>query len=446
MRRFLWPCVIILAIVTLLGGAAGIVKALFGSRFDAQVADMKAKGEPLTVAEIIGPPVPDDRNAAVVFMQIDALQQSGSYDDALKTLDEFTAPYVISHSDADWKAAEMALAKMEPLRLLADQALARPECRFEVDRNEPLSTLFQQFPALRNIVAASRASALVNAREGRMDMAVEDIRTPARIARILEKEPMLINHLMRMSFLSRSARTACDVAGCGSLNERQARELFGELGKLDIAQSARRGWMGERAVALHYSDPKYLRQMLTTQSRLSSVHPAAGNALYGTLSAVYGQTALKGDIALYLKYTGAQLESSGLTYREAKARGIADNPQDLPFYAVFSQMFSPNFSYTTLRRYGTEADVALAKTLLAAVAYKDRFGTYPSSLHELKSRLGWRLPRDPFSGVDLIYKLSGKAFIVYSVGPDLKDDGGYPTPDNQLTPTIAGDLVVGLKR
>jgi hypothetical protein len=34
------------------------------------------------------------------------------------------------------------------------------------------------------------------------------------------------------------------------------------------------------------------------------------------------------------------------------------------------------------------------------------------------------LPVDPFTGKDYIYKKKDKGFIVYSVGEDLKNDGG----------------------
>lgn len=441
MKKFLWPCVIILGIALLLGGIAGFSKLIFGNRFDAEVAAMKAKGEPLTIAELLGDPVPDDRNAAVPFMEIDFRLQSANYDEVMKTLDGFVTPGA-QRSEADWKTAEEALAKVGPLRLLVDKALARPECRFEVDLNDPVSTLFPQFPTLRTMANVNRISALVNAWNGRMDAAADDICTQAQMARILEEEPMLINHLVRMTFLSQAAKTVSEVADLGSLNERQARRVFDELGKMSISESGKRAWMGERTLALHYSDPKRIGRMLTAQSTIASVNPAAGDALYGTLSGVYGQTALKGDLAIYLRYTRTQLDCSGLSYREARSRGALEDPQDFPFYAVFTRMFCPLTSRLSVRRYQVEADVALAKALLAAMAYRDRYGAYPPSLGELESRLGWRLPKDPFSGGNLLYRPMGKGFIVYSVGPDLRDDGGRPCPNQSVRIDDKGDIVL----
>ena len=58
------------------------------------------------------------------------------------------------------------------------------------------------------------------------------------------------------------------------------------------------------------------------------------------------------------------------------------------------------------------------------MAYKDRFGAYPKSLDELRSKLGWKLQTDPFSGKDFVYRRQGKGFLLYSIGENLKDDGG----------------------
>jgi hypothetical protein len=57
-------------------------------------------------------------------------------------------------------------------------------------------------------------------------------------------------------------------------------------------------------------------------------------------------------------------------------------------------------------------------------AYKSRYGSYPKDLGELRSKLGWEIPVDPFSGKGFIYSKKGGGFFLYSIGPNLKDDGG----------------------
>ena len=56
--------------------------------------------------------------------------------------------------------------------------------------------------------------------------------------------------------------------------------------------------------------------------------------------------------------------------------------------------------------------------------YKQKYGKYVNSLNQLTPDILSSLPSDPFTGKDYIYKRKDKGFMVYSVGEDLKDDGG----------------------
>jgi hypothetical protein len=63
--------------------------------------------------------------------------------------------------------------------------------------------------------------------------------------------------------------------------------------------------------------------------------------------------------------------------------------------------------------------------LLAIMRYQKNEGQYPEDLNELVSS-GYlnSLPMDPFSGRPLVYRKAEEGFILYSIGQDLKDDGG----------------------
>lgn len=56
--------------------------------------------------------------------------------------------------------------------------------------------------------------------------------------------------------------------------------------------------------------------------------------------------------------------------------------------------------------------------------HQRRIGSFPKSLGELKASGLAQLRIDPFSGKDFVYRPSGKDFVLYSVGANLKDDGG----------------------
>ena len=51
-------------------------------------------------------------------------------------------------------------------------------------------------------------------------------------------------------------------------------------------------------------------------------------------------------------------------------------------------------------------------------------GREPASLAELVPALLPAVPVDPYSGKPLVYRLDPKGFVLYSVGPNGRDDGG----------------------
>jgi len=85
-----------------------------------------------------------------------------------------------------------------------------------------------------------------------------------------------------------------------------------------------------------------------------------------------------------------------------------------------------------IRIHETQADTenALLLTLLALRAYRLDHGTYPAALSALTPGYLKAVPDDPFAlSGPLRYKLAGAKFVLYSVGPDGKDDGGKPIFD-----------------
>ena len=142
------------------------------------------------------------------------------------------------------------------------------------------------------------------------------------------------------------------------------------------------------------------------------------------------------DELFYLRTMGQYIACARLPYREIERKGLHPEPRDYPRYALFTVICLPSFN--SARQDYAKSEIAGSQILLALMAYNDRYGSYPASLDELRAKLGWKLPEDPFSGRDFIYQRQGKGFILYSVGPNLKDDGGIEPPKNDHD---QGDMV-----
>jgi hypothetical protein len=96
----------------------------------------------------------------------------------------------------------------------------------------------------------------------------------------------------------------------------------------------------------------------------------------------------------------------------------------------------------------------LLMVALALRAYKLEHGSYPKTLHELVRNYLKKVPADLFApSGDLRYKVKGKSYVLYSIGPDGKDDGGKPAIDTRWSNPamkyyvdwcVKGDIVAGV--
>ena len=72
----------------------------------------------------------------------------------------------------------------------------------------------------------------------------------------------------------------------------------------------------------------------------------------------------------------------------------------------------------------------LTKLAFALAEYRARHGSYPAKLADLVPKYVAAVPQDIFSGGALHYTLQGDGYLLYSVGPNGKDDGGRNREDN----------------
>ena len=97
---------------------------------------------------------------------------------------------------------------------------------------------------------------------------------------------------------------------------------------------------------------------------------------------------------------------------------------------------------------------ALLLTALALQAFHVEHGAYPPALAALVPKYLPKIPDDPFARAgNLLYALRGEHYLLYSIGPDGKDDGGIPMANEDMmagvrffplsSQTPQGDIVAG---
>jgi len=98
--------------------------------------------------------------------------------------------------------------------------------------------------------------------------------------------------------------------------------------------------------------------------------------------------------------------------------------ENTPWYVRVGAFLPPQYSRATEARDKGIASLGLMQAALALRAYQSEHGGYPASLADLRAAGGWAIPDDPFSGKPFIYRRQGAGYLIYSVGPDLQDNGG----------------------
>jgi hypothetical protein len=87
----------------------------------------------------------------------------------------------------------------------------------------------------------------------------------------------------------------------------------------------------------------------------------------------------------------------------------------------------------------------LVKVAFSLAAYRADHGSYPASLGDLVPKYVAQVPKDFFVAADLRYRLEDGGYVLYSVGPNGKDDGGKGIPDRKEGNEDWDDVVVRIR-
>jgi hypothetical protein len=129
--------------------------------------------------------------------------------------------------------------------------------------------------------------------------------------------------------------------------------------------------------------------------------------------------------SLLLKRARKQIAVADLPYQESApvfrtVQTEFDQDKDPQYLLtlIFFQVYPQNAD----KRAYQQATAEITRAAAAALAWKDRKGSFPSTLETALSPV----PHDPFDGKPLRYRLEGKGFVVYSVGATGQFAGGTP--------------------
>ena len=419
---------VLVVLLLVLFGVYLLLQYYWGRQVNAQIAALRAAGHPTTIEEWEKTSVPAKDNAAPIYRR------------AFKALSEPTArrdlellwPVLASNSKApsanDWAKATSALARCDGAFALIAEAQSKPKCQFapsplvdqtsrkSFERSMALSkervTLYS---GLRDATRLLCGRVLISAHEGKTQDAVKYTESALKLSDAFDGKTQPIDYLTNTAVIRIVLANTKQALDYGQPSESELRQLDSAFSRINMPERYQTAVEGERSFFL-------LQNQQLRKARFT--YPVTGDEL------------------AYLGFVSKHLESTQMSYSAARSRGlIGPNAADnIPFYACITKTMAPVLASAASNRYKCEAEIACCRAFLGLRAYKERFGEYPQSLAELKSGVGWDVPADPFTGKGLVYKRVGDGFVVYSLGYDLKDNGGTPLKQDG-SPEPHGDIV-----
>jgi hypothetical protein len=98
---------------------------------------------------------------------------------------------------------------------------------------------------------------------------------------------------------------------------------------------------------------------------------------------------------------------------------------------LLSSMLLPAYSRIIVREASTRSLFDLATTALAIERFRHQKGHLPAQLSELAPEFLEMVPRDPFDGAPIRYRVLSNGYMMYNVDVDGHDDGGREPPQRR---------------
>jgi len=398
---------------------------------------LESEGKPTSLAEMIPPLVPEEDNAAGLYLQFAELTQPHELisPDPAAPLGLLYNSQPVSYDNMDpGEEAHLvymgAMIRQDTAAFeLMDDATGREHCRFDVNWEEGAGALFPHLAKLRHNARVLSTASMVASHEGDQALALKRLRQGFVLSRHVAAEPTTIAQLVTYAIDAIMLRAAEYVVYQGDLPKPQVKELVGELQRTDRFD-LERALRWERALGIWVydqlrEDPAQAAQMIGFQDG------DVPRAIIMRLSSNQLSPLIWADEAGYLQALGRLERVIGQPWRESyqSCGSYESRPGTLGGLIEHgylpSTMLLPLMTRTITKRDNTLARRALLQTALGLRIYKQRHGEYAETLSELE-QLNWPPCTDVYSGKPLVYRRKGDRFLLYSIGPDLNDDRGRP--------------------
>jgi hypothetical protein len=449
MARFLRQSpltLVVLAFLLLLGGF--IAWNLAAPEQDARVLAIRQKGYPASLSELDDwyTHIPDSQNVA--FILTNAFSQP-AFTNAFIVVGDNWVPARGQLIGEDGKAELSAvLATNQNLLDLLHSAAALTNSRYPIDLKQGFQLLLPYLPKVKGSVQLLTAEALFDASKGDTEKALEALRAAGAVSDSLAAEPLLISQLVRIACWAIICKRSELLLNGATLSDQQLNTLQTLFQNAEKPNAMLRGLAGERAsgLAVFMGSEERIHLFSNTTSSSPPLKDRLRNSLFIGLLKSTG--ILQKDKAFYLDVMATNVAAAEAPFPERLALAQQANAAVLSppsRFMIFSRILLPALGKAVQRDADHTARIRTTQTAIAIECYRRaHHGELPSDLNELVPTYLPSLPRDPFDGEPLRFKRRTSGYVVYSIGRDLRDDGG--DEGDPRKPSSAKDITFILER
>lgn len=400
-------------------------------RWEAYAADLRAKGEPLTIDEIEAMRSVETED----WTCADALEETAwdladVTDDARLMLEVLRprTPLVVGRQGIE-PARRLLRSQGEVLDALAAMD-ELPDGRLGV-----FSTGLPEdmvLPDLDHVRAAQRLlcmDTIVRLVDNDRAGALATVRRQLRLSRVLRTYPCMVGRLIEMAILNGALRSLELTLASGELAEPTLVEFEGLLADTEAAQSMVWAFRGERAFFISILDTFHSGQVPPAAAGLSSdetIVSPRNVRTYSLLPDVWSRSNQLRGASLWDPLLAAGDDPVTLL------NAAYDHDREVPTLSRFhyiAMQLTPSVDRAVVLHVRLIASLRCARAAFAAERFRMSTGALPASLDQLVPAYLPAVPLDPFANAPLRMTVHDGTTIIYAVGEDVLDDGGRLVSD-----------------
>ena len=321
------------------------------------------------------------------------------------------------------------LERMSQALAEARKLAVMPKGRYDLQINPNVfMTLLDEQQGSRNVARLLRADAFLRVQDGDPDGAMRSCLATIRCGQAIGDEPFAISQLIRVASVSVAISTACRVMAQGEPSDASLAAFQAALEDESRHSYLLVSMRGERATI-----DDFFAKLTGREVAVGSLGFGAG--LDAMAYVPMGSAFFRYNHALLLETMNEAVEASKKPDPELLAAWADWDARHKPSEGIFRKFFeslksllAPAHSAIALAHLRAHGQIAAAIAATAAERQRRATGEFPSSVAAIEPRFLSRPIFDSYDGRPVRFRATADGVAIYTVGPDLQDNGGTFDP------------------